>query len=408
MKLEELKEIFETHFPEGWEDYKIILSIPATLLLKDLSNPVGLIIEGAPSSQKTTYLSLLYDSHIVFHTDNFTPKSFVTHAANIKEEEKSKIDLLPKIRDKLFIVPELAPTFHKRKEDLVENLSTLTRVFDGEGYFSNTGLTSRGYKGEYLFAFIGATTPLTKQIWDTIGKLGNRWIALSIITEDKSEDDLLGVMQDTDYKIKIRKCKAATTEFMQELFKDGCYKIEWNKKEDNEQILRKIANLVQLVRKLRAPVQVWKEGDKSDEHYEFRTPVVEGEERLLTILYSFARGHAILHGRTKLNEEDWKATLRIGLSTMPYERVQLFRILLKHKGLLHKETLAKELNCSERQALRIMTQLAVLKVVDKTKETGDTLQEESVICLKPEFEWVLRENLPSISKADPRHENDTA
>ncbi|MCD4666709.1 hypothetical protein K8R47_02770, partial [archaeon] len=148
--IKELKEVVEKNFPEMWLPTSACLSVIATLKLKDLSDPVGLNLQGAPSSTKTTILSFFYDINgITYKTDNFTPKSFVSHA-NIGDKELLKIDLLPKIKNKTVIVPELAPIFGKRKEDLTENLSILTRVFDGEGLETDSGTKGRrGYSGDY-------------------------------------------------------------------------------------------------------------------------------------------------------------------------------------------------------------------------------------------------------------------
>jgi hypothetical protein len=61
-----------------------------------------------------------------FYTDNFSAKSFVSHSTAVKREELEKIDLLPRIKDKFFITPELSPTFTKKDDDLIEILGILT------------------------------------------------------------------------------------------------------------------------------------------------------------------------------------------------------------------------------------------------------------------------------------------
>jgi len=148
--IEEVKSVVLTNFPDVWNEAKACMSVIATLLLEDLSDPTGLNLIGSPSSKKTTVLDFFYNLEgITFNTDNFTPKSFVSHA-NIKKEELEEIDLLPKIKDRCMIIPELAPIFGKRKEDLVENMSILTRVFDGRGLWTDSGSKGhRGYGGEY-------------------------------------------------------------------------------------------------------------------------------------------------------------------------------------------------------------------------------------------------------------------
>jgi hypothetical protein len=49
-------------------------------------------------------------------------RSFVSHSASARRSKLGEIDLLPRIRHKLFD-PELAPLFGLRNEDLLESRS---------------------------------------------------------------------------------------------------------------------------------------------------------------------------------------------------------------------------------------------------------------------------------------------
>ncbi len=48
---------------------------------------------------------------VLCRVDNFTPKSFVSHAASVAQDKLGEIDLLPKIRNKTMLTKELAPLF---------------------------------------------------------------------------------------------------------------------------------------------------------------------------------------------------------------------------------------------------------------------------------------------------------
>jgi len=398
--LQEVEKVVKRNFPAIWEETKIFLSVPCTMLLKDISNPIGMIIEGPPSGNKTTIMSFAYGMNELFYkSDDFTPRSFVTHASNVKAEKLKEIDLLPRIRNKVLLVPELAPMFSRRKDDLVEVLGILTRVFDGEGLTSDSGTRGRrGYEGEYLFGFVGATTPISKGVWDIIGKLGNRWVFLSMKKCHKSEDYLVNdVLGEKEFKKKVASCRVAIQSFLRNLFEEygGHYSVEWNRKNDNDEVKRKLVRLTNLVVRLRAPVKVWKEREDYDkDQYAFTQPIIEEPERLITLFYNIARGHALLHKRTKLTLDDWKVCLKVGLSTMPYERAQMFNLLLKHKGALTSAEIQSELNCSQGNASKIMKQLEVLQLVDKesSSEGGSFVSE---IDLKKEYMWILEENIGS-------------
>jgi hypothetical protein len=61
----------------------------------------------------------------------------------MSDSQLKKIDLLPKIRNKLFLTPELSPMFSVKDDDLNEILGILTRVADGQGYESDSGVQGR-------------------------------------------------------------------------------------------------------------------------------------------------------------------------------------------------------------------------------------------------------------------------
>ena len=91
----------------------------------------------------------------------------------MSREKLAEVDLLPRIRHKVFLVPELAPLFGLRNEDLLESFSILTRVLDGQGLSTDSAFTANAVtSGDYLFAWIGCTTPIPHSVWKTMGKLG--------------------------------------------------------------------------------------------------------------------------------------------------------------------------------------------------------------------------------------------
>ena len=81
----------------------------------------------------------------IYRCDTFSPKAFVSHAANVKVEQLKNIDLLPKIDLKLLITKELAPVFRGKQDELIDRFSILISVLDGRGFVSSSG--SRGTRG---------------------------------------------------------------------------------------------------------------------------------------------------------------------------------------------------------------------------------------------------------------------
>ena len=87
--------------------------------------------------------------------------------------------MLPKIKDKLFLTPELSPTFAKKDEELVELLGIMIRILDGKGYESDTGAQGhRGYKGEFMFVWIGAAVEISKKVHKYLSTLDQNYTFL--------------------------------------------------------------------------------------------------------------------------------------------------------------------------------------------------------------------------------------
>ena len=76
----------------------------------------------------------------------------MSHSTSVSPEELEQIDMLPKLRGKIFLTPELSPMFTKEDEDLTQLLGIVTRIADGSGYSSDSGAHGhRGYSEDIMF-----------------------------------------------------------------------------------------------------------------------------------------------------------------------------------------------------------------------------------------------------------------
>ena len=113
-----VKAVVDQYFPNYWPMVDAALATYATLLLQDTKNPVAVIFVGGPSSGKTTVVDMFKTHAETYPSDQFTPKSFVSHSANVSRDRLASIDLLPRIRHKLLATPELAPIFRGKDDEL--------------------------------------------------------------------------------------------------------------------------------------------------------------------------------------------------------------------------------------------------------------------------------------------------
>ncbi len=119
-KYQKLYNVVQETLPNLWDSLEFEISIQKILNIKDCTLPFGGIVLGRPSSMKTVGIGMFRTWKNSFYSDKFTAKAFVSHSTAVKnKKELEDIDLLPKIRNKLFLTPELASTFTKKDDEMI-------------------------------------------------------------------------------------------------------------------------------------------------------------------------------------------------------------------------------------------------------------------------------------------------
>ncbi len=377
------------NFPTLLRPAEVCLSVKTQLLLNDVSNPFALALVDVPASGKTITLNFFDGAtELTYTTDNFTPASFVSHASNVKREDLGKVDLLPRIRYRTLIVRELGSVFGAKDDDLIKSLGILTRVLDGEGLETDSGVHGkRGYKGDYLFMLLAGTPPIPPRVFKIMGNFGSRLFFLALHTPEESDDDLVAQNKGVDWKSKESVCKAATEDFLRTLWAENPSGIVWNKAADPDDCLRVIARCARLLAALRGAINVW-HTDEGGEKLSHSVPVIEKPHRINCLLYNLARAHALICGRCQVTDEDLWPVLDVTFDSAPTIRARVFRALIEAGGTLNTADVVKLLRCSPPTARKEMGALCVLGVVDKTTEgDGEPGHPETRIRLASVFSW---------------------
>jgi hypothetical protein len=323
------KSVVEENFVECSPAVAACLSCSAALLLDDVSVCPAVVLVGPPSTAKTTVLDFFNVDGLTHKLDAFSAKAMISHFAAASESELAKkVDMLPQIKHKIVFVADLSPMFSKRVDDLMENIGILTRVLDGQGYISHSGVHGRrGEHGDYRFGFIAATTPIGGQVWRVMSSLGPRLMLFDMPvhhdTLAEQRDDMVGV---STYADKVSACRDVVSSSLAKIWNDNGAKVgglHWDRAADPEPILDYIIRLAELGVVLRSVVA--KEKVITGTEYEYSPAVLEGPARYRQSLYNLARGHALISGRRTLAMEDLALPLRIVLSTGPVERLRLLR-----------------------------------------------------------------------------------
>jgi len=388
------------NFPGIWPAVEAVGSVYSLLYIKDVTLPFALFLLGDPSSKKSTVLALFEGLNRVYKTDKFSPKSFVSQYGAMKKEDLLQVDLLPRIKNRLFITPELAPIFGATEDELRENMAIITRVMDGRGLLTDSGVHGqRGYSGDYNFMWAGAVVDIPYRAWKLMGNLGSRLYFFRVKGREIEEDEAINNLIGPTYLEKLEKCKEACERYFKWLVgREG--PIEWNKEKDSVDVRKVIVRVARLLSRLRATVNIWeKEGIEGSE-YEYATPVIENPDRAENQLYNLARGHAFFMGRRQILEDDLPLIIYVALSSASKERVKLLEILLDNNGSISSSQLEKELGCSKSTALRVMKELFIIGLVDEIEIETKTKPIKGVR-LKDELKWFLSDEFKELRSLPP-------
>ena len=107
VNISRVRNIVDTLFPGLWFYNEACLAATAIMKIEHVVNPPSIILNGPASSDKTTVLSSFRNHPLTYWSDGFTARAFVSQQANKTESDLAKIDLLPKIKDKALVVPDL-------------------------------------------------------------------------------------------------------------------------------------------------------------------------------------------------------------------------------------------------------------------------------------------------------------
>jgi hypothetical protein len=412
-RYKELKRIVDTNIPEIWPGLEFALSSLRILNIYGCTLPFIGIILARPSSYKTVVLNLLKPWYCTFYTDSFSPKAWITHTTAVDSEEKlSKIDMLPKVKDRHFLTPELAPIFTVDEKDLGLILGTITRIADGHGFGSDSGVHGHREYGDTMFVWTGAAVDIPHNVYKMLSGLGFKIYFFRLPYKEKTEDELLEwSINGGEFNKKKADIGSALYDYLgwfeigPTLIHDqqsDLYKMEWDNQKDDRDARRWIVRLAMVLTHLRCIAQTWRDkSDSTGSTWGFHVTQPEAPERAMEVLRNLARGHALLTGRNFVTLEDIPIVVKTVLSTAHLDKVGLLFFLISNKGRATTEEIRKFLNVTRPTALRNMTELEVTRLVDveEVNVTGSSINpphSNKSIKLKEKFNWMLGEEFQGL------------
>ncbi|BCA55951.1 hypothetical protein W02_30910 [Nitrospira sp. KM1] len=387
VSIKDVRDVITTHFPDLWQAVEMGLSTCATLLLADNVNPVALIYVGPPSAGKTTVASMfdgacMNGDPICYRSDKFTHAAFVSQSANTSVDKLKKVDLLPKIQKRVLLTPEMATIFKGKQDELIEKFSVITRVLDGQGFMTDSGTHGRrGYEGDYLFAWLGCTTPFDSVVWKVMANLGSRmfFLVMQAMSEPTVEELSKINHGELPYVEKLRTCRLQVHQFLAQVFTDnkGFRGVPWELAKDPAETRRSIAACAKLLAIMRTPY----DPDIQPQH--------EAPYRAQAVLYNLARGHALLHERRQLTVEDMPHVVQVALSSMPEKRRKILLAFKRNGGeALTVNQVKDALRVSPDTAKLAMQEMAWLGFA-LYEDYGNGVPHQLVV--NPEWAWSMKD-----------------
>jgi len=363
---------------ELYDEYALRLgeafaTVPIRMMMSDVTDCPMVIAIGNPSTRKSTIADFFSGIDHTSTHDDITPKAFVSHNA---DGEKGEFDLLPRIKQRIIVTPEMGTWF--RGDNVDEYMAFLARVADGDGLVRSTGAQgTHGYEadypGEYRFGLIGCTTPPGKRAWNEMSHVGSRFLFHEMPKiNDRSE--YVEKMKASKYKQNREEMTRVVTDWWRTVWHKYDGEIE-NPPELTDEQHEAIVELAEILSHARA-IDYGNEGGKSG------TDTAEGPLRASAMLKRIAQSRAIMYGRDELNEDDLELCARFVFSSMPQYRRPVVEMLCNpdHSGPYEKSDVTTRLDVSGPTALDRMKEIGRLGIASYSSEPAQG-GEKSVIKL---------------------------
>ena len=438
-KYEILEKIFKKHYPEAWIFMEYCLSIKSILNVMDFTLPFMGVLVAAPSSLKTMVIQLFRKYPSTFYTDSFTSSSLVSHNASLSEEQLQKIDMLPKMKNKLVLTPELAPLITGNEDELQKVLGIITRVLDGHGLENDSGAHGHRKYSDTMFVWLGAVVEIPPRVWKVLGSLGHKIYFLRPPLAKKTVADLKKIAKSNNFSVVNKEIEEALLDYLKTFdaapnvegkvrIDDDIVKIRWNEEneEGQDEAIECMAQLAKLLAPLRGVVYVSPsksftrklnndQGGSSSSNveqqqkqqiplqqdgqdYDTDIPTIEDPSRAVVILRNLAIGHAVSQGRDSLTLKDVPIVIKVGLSTAQVRRVRILDQLLKSEnGVLTTSQICNQLGISQPAVTKTMREFDALKI-GELSAVGNYDNSELQIKLSSEFDWFRTEEFQRLKE----------
>lgn len=352
--LTELHHKVQAHFL--LEDSDVIDVVCATVVANRVKDvPVWIVLVAPPSSLKTEIAGRLRDVPGIYFVDKLTEKTLISGKRD--EDTGENQSLLPRLTAgnySLLVSLDFGAVLSMRPEKRAELLQQLRHVYDGR-FKGNFGTGDEVSWSGHL-GFIGCATPTIDTYQPFTAALGDRFLYMRIASPDRLQVALraqANVGKDAEVHLAL---DAAFKSFLAGPLPDP---LEIPCDGGTE---RRIAALAALVTAGRSPVLRGRDGSIEG------SPGLEGPGRVSKQLRLLAQALAAVRGHDRVAAEDFATVRRVGLDSVPPDRLTCFRIL--GEGPKTAREVATQGHFTDRVAGLRLEELEHLGLVEREPEGG--------------------------------------
>lgn len=394
--LDQLELRVNLYYPSLLPSVKAGLAVFGVMGISGRTKPLSLIYEATSGYGKSAVVEMFFPmaggelAGHAYRCDKFTPKSFVSHAANRPRKELSEVDMLPKLKNKVLLTKELAPIFRGREDDVRENFATLIPVLDGKGFTSNSGSQGkRGYEEAILFNWLGATTPLPRDTYRMMYQLGTRLLFYEVPSIVPDDEELLRYAERDDVSLAGIECQRIVNELLVEFFRQHPVgSVNPQTIPIRTPLLKQITRWTNLLAAIRSGTK----REKVDGEWESVAPnQPEGPYKIIGYFKELARGHALIHGRSEVNGADLELVAHTAISSVPGHFRPILRALSTRESVTSVDV-KRLCAVSAPTAREYLLELEVLGIVKVERGLPCDANSPHTARLFDRFAWL--QNLP--------------
>lgn len=330
-----------------------------------------LLLVGSPSSGKTDLVRLIKKSNSIYSLDNLTLNAFISGE---RPTDKQQVhDLLPKLNKKCLVVKDWTVVFSLDERMTKKIIGDMVGAYDKSLAKFSSRRGNVTYDSE--FSHLGCITPATlNKHHNYLNMIGPRFLSYIIpdLTEEDEKKSFDAIFSNENRNEKEKLVTEMVSAYLDQLnLKDIS---------DIKPFSEKVRNFLETASRFMAQARgivitqaakFINEDGQEVNYYEPLDIQIEQPWRAVQQLMILSKYLALVVEKDEVEDEELKIIKDIVMSSMPADRAQALRVLIKSPNSeITAKQLSDEVDKSSKTARRLLDELTFLGIVEKIKGTG--------------------------------------